>query len=83
MNTMIECTAEQDIDKTSVVLQTLLFLGRKFMGQTDVRIQQRHTRYSRQHMQHVPPRVWRRHSALLDMLMQQNEAEWEGHRDTE
>lgn len=80
MDTMIEYTAEQETGKTGVVLQTLLFLGRKFLGQADIRIHERHAGYPRKYMQHVPKRVWRRHSACLDLLMQQSESEYKGRR---
>lgn len=73
MNTVIGYTAQPEVGKTGMVLQTLLFLGRKFLGQTDTRIQHKHSGYSRKSIRHVPPRVWKRHSALLGMIMQQTE----------
>ncbi|MBI1423317.1 MAG: hypothetical protein GC149_07615 [Gammaproteobacteria bacterium] len=75
MNTMIGYTATPEVDDSGKLLQSLLLLARNFLGQTDSGIQRRHAWDAQQFMHNVPPRVWRRHSALLTMLVQQANAD--------
>lgn len=74
MSTMTGYTVEQETDKTGEVLQSLLLLGRKFLGQLDSGIQRRHAWDASQFMPNIPSRVWRRHSALLTLLIHHTEA---------
>lgn len=74
MNTMIGYTVEQETDSTGKVLQSLLLLARNFLNHTDSGIQSRHVWDSREFVSSIPPRVWKRHSALLTMLSHQAEA---------
>jgi hypothetical protein len=71
MNTMIGFTARQDTDSAGKVLQSLLLLLRNFLSSGEGSIQSRHVWNSQQFMQDVPPRVWKRHSALLTLLAHQ------------
>lgn len=74
MNTIVGYTAGQCDDENGKVLQSLLLLARKFMGTSDSSIQRRHAWDCDRVMPNVPQRVWKRHSALLSMLIQQSEA---------
>lgn len=73
MSTSIGYTVEQEADNSGKVLHALLSLARNFLKQTDAGIQSRHVWESQQFMPNVPPRVWKRHSALLTMLVHQAE----------
>jgi hypothetical protein len=83
MNTMVGFTTEQETDSTGKVLQSLLFLVRNFLNQTEVSIQPRHFWDAQQSMPNVPPRVWRRHSALLTLLANHAELSELHHSDAE
>lgn len=74
MNTTIGYVPEQCDDGSGKVLQSLLLLARRFLSPPDSSIQHRHAWDSDRFMPNVPPRVWRRHSALLSMLIQQAES---------
>lgn len=80
MSTMIGYTVGQETDGSSKVMHSLLLLVRNFLNQTDAGIQQRHGWESRQ-LSNVPPRVWKRHSALLTMLVSQAEMSEPQHND--
>jgi len=68
---MIGYTVGQETDGHGKLLQSLMLLARSFMGRTDSGMQRRHAWNAQQFMPNVPARVWRRHSALLTMLVQQ------------
>lgn len=74
MSTIVGYTAEQCDDDNGKLLQSLLLLARRFLNQSDSSIRSGHAWDSDRLMANVPPRVWRRHSALLSMLIQQSEA---------
>ena len=74
MNTMIGYTVEQESDSSGKVLHSLLLLARNFLNQTEAGIQSRHGWDPQQRIPSVPPRVWKRHSALLSLLVDQAEA---------
>jgi hypothetical protein len=71
MNTMIGYTPAQETDVSSKVWQSLLLLARNFLSPADTGIQRRHAWDAQELMTNVPPRVWRRHSALLTLLAEQ------------
>lgn len=71
MSTMIGYTDGQDTDGNGRLLQSLIVLARNFMSHSDSGIQGRNASAAQQFMPNVPARVWRRHSALLTMLVQQ------------
>jgi hypothetical protein len=71
MSTMIGYTVEQETDTSGKVLHSLLMLARNFLNQTETKIQSKHPWDSQRYLQNVPPRVWKRHSALLTMLVDQ------------
>lgn len=83
MNTMIGFTAHQETDSTGKVLQSLLLLVRNFLSSSEGSIPSRHGWNSRQFMPDVPPRVWKRHSALLTLLADQAEISGPHQRDVE
>lgn len=64
MSTMIGCTVEQEATANGGLLQSLMLLVRKLMSWDE-----------KEFMPNVPTRVWRRHSALLTMLIQQDNSE--------
>lgn len=74
MNTMIGYRVGQEADDSGKPLQSLLWLVRNFLNQSDSGIHRRQAWYSQEFAANVPPRVWRRHSALLSMLVDQAES---------
>lgn len=72
MGTMIGYTAHAETDSSSKIVHSLLLLVRNFLSQAETGIQSRHV-WDAQQLPNVPPRVWRRHSALLAMLVHQAE----------
>lgn len=73
MSTLIGYTAHQETDSTGKVLQSLLLLARNFLNPAELSISARRV-WDSQHMPDVPPRVWKRHSALLTLLAEQAES---------
>ena len=83
MSTLISFTAEQETDSTGKVLQSLLLLVRNFLSSNEGSVPSRHGWSSRQFMPDVPPRVWKRHSALLTLLADQAEMSGPHHGNVE
>lgn len=73
MNTVVGYTANQCDEGSGKVLQSLLLLARRFLSQSGSGMQHNRVWNCDRSMPSVPPRVWRRHSALLSMLIQQTE----------
>lgn len=71
MSTMIGYTAQAETESSSKIGHSLLLLVRNFLSQAEAGRQPRHV-WDEQEA-NVPPRVWRRHSALLSMLVHQDE----------
>jgi len=71
MNTMLELTVDQHTENSSKVMQSLLLLVRNFLSASDDSLLPRHLWRSTQAVSYTPPRVWRRHSALLTLLAEQ------------
>jgi hypothetical protein len=80
MSTMIGYTAQAETDSSSKIVHSLLLLVRNFLSQAEEGIQPRHA-WEAQQLPSVPPRVWRRHSALLTMLVHQAEVSEPKHND--
>jgi len=73
MNTMIGYTVQAETDASGKIVHSLLMLARQFLGQTEAGIQTQRVWESDQMSLNVPPRVWKRHSALLTLLLDQTE----------
>ncbi len=73
MSTMIGYTAQAETDSSGKIVHSLLLLVRNFLNQAEPGIQSRHVWESQQMLPSVPPRVWKRHSALLTLLVDQVE----------
>jgi len=73
MSTMIGYTAQAETDTSSKIVHSLLLLVRNFLSQAESGIRPRHVWDAQQLLPNVPQRVWRRHSALLTMLVHQAE----------
>jgi len=70
MNTSIGITVGQEGEKHGDTFRSLLLLLRNFLSQASPVIQRSYARDSYRYMPNVPPRVWRRHSALLSLRVQ-------------
>lgn len=70
MNTIVGYSVEHKPADSGDALQSLLLLVRRFLNRSDAGIQRGHAWNSSQFMPNVPQRVWKRHSALLTLLVQ-------------
>lgn len=81
MSMMVEYPLAQQAGNTDKIVHSMMLLVRGFLHKSNLGFQAWHSWSEQQFLLNVPPRVWKRHSALLSLLVDQAEISEAQHSD--